>query len=182
MNADQRCHAFGDESCRGGTYRLAVVLVRVAELAKARGLLRAELLRGQRSIHFTDEKDPRRRRLLAVFGRVASGVEHYPAGLAEFGSAEEARAELLRALAVDLAKAGVTRLVLESRGSRDHRDRLVLRAVLGADPPLAYEHMHKYEEPLLWLADGFAWAEGRGGAWAERARAAANTAKEAGRR
>jgi hypothetical protein len=180
MNTDPRCHAFGDESCRGGTYRLAVVHVPVTELATARGLLRAELLRGQRSIHFTDEKDARRRRLLTLFGRVAGRVEHYPARLADFRGAEQARAELLGALAVDLSKAGVTRLVLESREGRDHRDRSVLRATLGAEPPLAYEHMRKHEEPLLWVADGFAWAEGKGGVWAERARSAGNTARGSG--
>jgi hypothetical protein len=172
MIPDQVFHAFGDESCRGGVYRLAVARVAVADLAKARGALRAELLSGQRSIHFTDEKDARRRRLLLLFGQFASGVDHYSASLAEFAGADAARAELLHRLAVDLLKRGATRLVLESREGRDHHDRSVLRSVLGPATPMAYEHMRKHEEPLLWLADGFAWAEGRGGVWAERARAA----------
>ena len=165
MKTDQQCHAFGDESSRCGTYRLAIVQVPVVDLAKARGRLRAELLKGQRSIHFTDEKNARRRHLLALFGQLSRKVDHYPAYLAEFKSADEARAELLRRVATDLTKAGVSRLVLESREGRDHRDRSVLRTTLGTEPPLVYEHMRKHEEPLLWIADGFAWAEGKGGVW-----------------
>ncbi len=49
----------------------------------------------------------------------------------------------------------------------------MLRAALGPKPPLTYEHMRKHEEPLLWLADGFAWAEGKGGIWTVWARSAA---------
>jgi hypothetical protein len=76
-------------------------------------------------------------------------VDHYSSRLSDHPRAEHARAHLLRLLAVDLVKSGVTRLVLESRDDRDTHDRSVLRAVLGTHPPLVYEHVRKHEEPLL---------------------------------
>jgi hypothetical protein len=172
MPTERVCHAFGDESCRNGVYRLAIARVAAADVAGARRALRAELLSGQRGIHFTDEKDSRRRRLLELFGQMVSRVDHYSGRLAGWRDAETVRADLLRAAATDLPAAGVTRLVLESREGRDRRDRAVLRAVLGPRPAMTYEHLRKHEEPLLWLADGFAWAEGKGGYWAERGRTA----------
>jgi hypothetical protein len=170
MPTDQVSHAFVDESCRNGVYRLAVVRVAEADLDQARRALRAELLAGQRSIHFTDESDARRRRLLERFGQLAGRVDHYSGPRAGYRNAEHVRAGLLATLAADLMASGVTRLVLESRDGRDGRDRAVLRAAFGPRPTCAYDHLRKHEEPLLWLADGFAWAEGKGGLWAARAR------------
>ena len=32
-------------------------------------------------------------------------------------------------------------------------------------PPFAYHHLHRHEEPLLWIADAVGWAWARGGAY-----------------
>ena len=170
MSMDQPCHAFGDESKRGGTYRLAVAHVGVADLAETRRLLRAELLRGQRSIHFADERDARRRRLLVLFGQMTNRVDHYSSRLSDHPSAEHARAHLLRLLAVDLVKSGVTRLVLESRDDRDTHDQSVLRAVLGAHPPLVYEHIASTRSHCYGLPTDLHGQRAKAGIWAERAR------------
>ncbi|HWB34749.1 MAG TPA: hypothetical protein VHA75_01865, partial [Rugosimonospora sp.] len=74
-------------------------------------------------------------------------------------------------LTVDLAKAGVTRLVIESREGRDHIDRRTIYTALqslGVPPSLRYEHLRGHEEPLLWIPDAIAWAYGAGGDWRRR--------------
>lgn len=34
--------------------------------------------------------------------------------------------------------------------------------------PLTYEHLLPVEDPILWVADAFAWVAGAGGEWADR--------------
>jgi len=58
-------HIFVDETKDRG-YLIAASVVLPRDLQPARAALRALLLPGQRRIHFTKEKDPRRRAILAV--------------------------------------------------------------------------------------------------------------------
>lgn len=157
--------AYCDESVRGSTYLLAVSVVSVSRLAAGRTQLRGQLLRGQRRLHFVDERPDRRRQLLAIYSEITAQVLICTASFT--GRTEQQVRDLLPAAAVaELRELGCRRLVIESREGRDDRDRQGLRRALPSDGSLIYEHLRPFEEPLLWLADGFAWAHGKGDPWA----------------
>jgi hypothetical protein len=62
----------------------------------------------------------------------------------------------------------VTRLHIEQDDSVLAFDKkVVFEAVraLGLDQSFSYGWLRPRQEPLLWAADGFAWAWGRGGQW-----------------
>lgn len=71
-----------------------------------------------------------------------------------------ARDRTLAATAEALLNSGVQRLILESAGGPDNAgDRRVLQPLVRGR--LDYHHLGKRDEPLLWVADGLAWAYGR---------------------
>jgi len=156
---------FIDESERR-EYLLAAVVVDPRELKAARGVLRAMLLGGERRLHFSKERDTRRRELLSRFCEHGFRIHIYVTSTAD----HHARRRLLVKVAEDLSP-GLLRLVIESRGYRD-RDDLGLLIDLQRSGVLsqhaAYEHVAPHEEPILWVADGVAWAWGAGGDWKRR--------------
>lgn len=156
---------FVDESMRQ-EYLLAAVLVDPRDLKAARGALRAMLLPGERRLHFSKEHDGRRRDLLARFCAHGFRVMVYVTAVGR-----TAREHLLHTLAAD-TRDDLHRLVIESRGAGDIEDRRLLVRLqrAGGFPDRAtYEHLAPHEEPLLWVADGVAWAWGSGGDWRRRA-------------
>jgi hypothetical protein len=162
-------HAFIDESQRRSAYFVSCVEVAASEIAMVRRRLRACLLPGQRRLHFVDERDHRRQQLLAEFGRqpIRGAVIAVPLGV---GSEADARRVALSSILTELAPA-VDHLVVESRQGRDRDDRRVIAAELRSlqrDRPLRYDHRQPFEEPGLWLPDGFAWAAGAGREWRQR--------------
>jgi len=44
-------------------------------------------------------------------------------------------------------------------------DRKLLRRGLAMYPEVEYQHLGKGDDPMLWVADGMAWAVQRGGKW-----------------
>jgi hypothetical protein len=160
-------HAFVDESRRGGTYLVAVALVDPGELSTVRASLRKLCLPGQRRIHFKDERDSRRREILArILESGARGLVYSCRG-----PEPQARGACLRRMMADFTERGVLRLVLESRQGRDKEDERALRDVLGkrpSDAGLTYEHLRPHEDPLLWLPDAIAWCVGAGEDWRRR--------------
>jgi hypothetical protein len=86
------------------------------------------------------------------------------------GSVKERRERCLTALVADVAPAGASLLVLESRESMNHLDVLILDAALRkhGSQTLEYRHLSPYEEPLLWVSDAVARAMGAGGDWRRR--------------
>jgi len=44
-------------------------------------------------------------------------------------------------------------------------DRRLLQAGLAKCPGVEYQHLGKGDDPMLWVADGMAWAVQRGGKW-----------------
>jgi hypothetical protein len=131
-----------------------------------RAALRALLRPGQRRIHFAKEQDSRRRQLLAAMTELDLTARIYVSPRA----AKESREMCLTALVADIAPAGASLLVLESRESMNHLDVLVLDAALRKHGchTLEYRHLSPYEEPLLWVSDAIAWAMGAGGDWRRR--------------
>ncbi len=80
------------------------------------------------------------------------------------------RSALLVVMVDDIVGEGATRLVLESREGRDQLDRRVIhrRLLSQRDSALTYEHLRPTEDPILWVADAFAWAAGAGADWLGR--------------
>lgn len=160
-------HGFVDESRRGTTYLLACVVISPKSLGGARATLRQLLLPGQRRIHLTDETK-RRAFLLDAYADLEVAAWLYSI-TAQVREERAARERCLAALVDDLLAMDARRLVLESREGRDHHDRAVIHSrVQRSNHELAYEHLLPREEPLLWVADGFAWSQGAGGTWRQR--------------
>lgn len=160
-------HAFVDESMRGGRYLMAAFVVAPSELAVARRTMRSLLLPRQRRLHMTDEGHRRRGEILAAISKIDSGIRIYETA----GGERSGRPACLRPLLTDAFAMGVSRLVIESGGQRDHRDRLLIHESLRRDQPTvepSYEHLRSPEEPLLWAADAVLWAWGAGGRWRQR--------------
>lgn len=159
-------HAFLDESRRGSTYLVAVVVVRAGDCNEARTAMRRLTKPGQRRVHFNDESDRRRRELLARIGGLGlrGRIWH-----CREGHDAAARQVCLSAVAPKMIDLGVSRLVLESCQHQDARDRRTLAgAVRKAGGELNYEHFRPAEDPLLWVSDALAWCYGAGGEWRRR--------------
>jgi hypothetical protein len=90
-------------------------------------------------------------RLIIATARAAHGFD-----------AEAAREACLGQIVSGLQERSVERLVLESRDD-DRRDARTIIRTRRPEPPLVFEHRAPLDEPLLWVADGVAWAAGLGG-------------------
>lgn len=149
-------HVFVDETKRRG-YVVVAVVVEARKVATARAAMRGLLIGSQSHLHFTKERDGRRREIVrAVLG---SGIVVDVLDASSLPP-REARRSALERLVSDLAGAGAARLVVEQDDSLVRQDRRVLAAAVGkhgiADR-FGYEHLGKREEPLLWAADAAAW-------------------------
>jgi len=119
-----------------------------------------ELMRPrQKRIHFHDESLPERRRLIAGFAELPLQVVVAVARIGHEVDAEHARALCLRELVELLQHQRVARMVLESRHD-DRRDAHTIIAARHSEPLLVFEHRQPSGEPMLWIADGVAWAGG----------------------
>jgi len=149
-------HAFVDESKRHGLL-VAAAVVQPRDLALARTALRQLCLPGQSRLHFTKERDDRRRLILTTILSLRVVVDLYDA--TSIRNQRQARAACFRTLVQDLAAAGGQRLVLEQDDSLVRSDQSVLYAAVrdaGASDRLTYEHVPARTEPLLWIADAAA--------------------------
>lgn len=163
-------HVFVDESRRRSTYLLASVRVMPAHLTAVRKVVRGALLGSQRRIHFVDERVDRRRQLLDLFCGLPLGVVAYRSVHAPTRQEPAVRSALLVVMVDDIVGEGATRLVLESREGRDQLDRRVIhrRLLPQTDSALTYEHLRPTEDPILWVADAYAWTAGAGADWPGR--------------
>ena len=157
-------HAFVDESVRGQLYIMCSVVAATDELDAARRALRSLRAPGQRRIHFATESDRRRKALLAAMSRLNTAPVVY---FAHDRNQVAARAAILAAMLPELQSSDDRHLVLESRQGQDKRDCSIVYGSVGPHPksPFSYTHCPASGEPLLWVADGVAWAWGRGGRW-----------------
>jgi hypothetical protein len=154
-------HVFVDESKRGA-YVVVAAAVATTDLDATRRSLRGLLLPGQSALHFKDEQDGRRRSLLGSFtGLQVEGRVYVRHG----GNQVAARQACLEALVEDLPS-GAERLVLELADGDLAADKRVLYAAQRKHAGTwTYHHMRATQEPVLWAADGLAWAWSRGGSW-----------------
>ena len=136
---------------------------RVGQLRKA---IRSHVLSGQRSIHFSGERDSRRRYLLSQFSNLGCQLLVVEVtGMDNKG----ARAKSLQLMLDLLEKYGLTQIFIELDESTKKLDTQVLmKWKTENSSSIDFEFARRNEEPLLWLADAIAWCEGRGGDWLRR--------------
>jgi hypothetical protein len=162
-------HAFVDESKAGG-YWLVAAIVESRDLDQLRRVTRGFRLPRQRRVHFSNESDRRRKKILNELISAGSSVVVYDASRCANG--DSPRDLALERLVDDLAKMGARRLVLERDDSVFAADRKIIRdraEVAGCLDSLAYEHLRAHEEPLLAIPDAVAWCCQKGGDWRSRA-------------
>ena len=158
--------AFVDESIRGQRYLMACVLVQAHDMSAMRSDVGA--LAGTKSsrVHFNAELDSQRQTLLETFASFP--IESFVVvcrrrhGVTEF----EARTRCLAHIVGALQLRSVDRLVIESRQD-DMDDERTIHRHRQPEPRLVFEHRRGSDEPLLWIADGVAWAVGAGPRWSD---------------
>jgi hypothetical protein len=163
-------HLFVDEAKRD-SYLIVAAVVPATELAEARRAMRGLLLRNQRRIHFKDERDSRKRRILDVISGLPMTAGIYTSITASGDL--KARQACLRQLIPDAAALGASRLVIERDDSVLVYDRQTLYdavAKAGCRDTLRYDHLRAHEECLLWAADAVAWCWSHRSGWRDRVR------------
>lgn len=155
--------AFVDESIRGQRYLMACVLVEGRHLSDARAVLSGLAPIGKR-IHFYEGTDRTRRRAVEVFltlpVEVLMTVCVRGYGITEFHARDACLAEIVRRLQA----ASVQTLTIESR-QFDGDDHRTIHRARTKQPALHFNHVVGDRDPMLWIADGVAWAYGAGGRW-----------------
>ena len=158
--------AFVDESIRSQRYLMACVLVQAHDMSAMRSDVGA--LAGTKSsrVHFNAELDSQRQTLLETFASFPIEsfvvVRRRRHGVTEF----EARTRCLVHIVGALQLRSVDRLVIESRQD-DMDDERTIHRHRQPEPRLVFEHRRGIDEPLLWIADGVAWAVGAGPRWSD---------------
>ena len=150
------------ESVRGRRYLMACVMAEARHLPELRLTMRA--LAVHERVHFNNESARRKRMVLSVIAEMPIGVfvaiPQRGHGATEFA----ARNACLTAVVERVQRHDVPRLVIESRDD-DREDERHLVRVRQPEPWLVFEHRRATAEPMLWVADAIAWAQGAGTNW-----------------
>jgi len=92
---------------------------------------------------------------------IAVTLIHAPKGVKPIVARERAVRGVAQLARVEHPK----RIVFELDEAVDREDRRWLRSELGANSPVEYLHQNRSADPMVWIADGIAWAVQRGGQW-----------------
>lgn len=137
-------------------YLIGAAIMDAADEAAIREELRPLLLPGQRKLHWTDERESRRRRIVAAIASLEP-MNFIVAHLSQRqAKTERFRRKCLETLYYELASAEVLSVTLESRGlAQDKKDRghIVGLQAQGLHQGVRIQHLRGGEEPLLWIAD-----------------------------
>jgi macrodomain Ter protein organizer (MatP/YcbG family) len=160
---EPRCLVAVDESKRPNQpYTMVAAFIDPDQAAGLRKALRGQVRRGNRSLHFTKERDHTRKAVLATlveFGVVADVVQ-----AERRGKGPHPRAVCVRLIAERALAASAQFVVLDRDEDFEHHDKQVLFEVLrGAE--VNYQHKARHEDELPWVADAIAWSFAKGGAW-----------------
>jgi hypothetical protein len=151
--------AYVDESLRlegEGLYVLAAVLVPDGRAPAVRAVLRDQLRRGQRRLHWRDEGGRGRRDLASAVADLGVDAVVVTAAGVEPRTSERARRLCLMRLLWECGQRGVTELVIESRRHRDRYDREMFAQARRAgwvSVDVRYSFVAPTDEPLLWASD-----------------------------
>jgi hypothetical protein len=155
---------FVDES-KSKDYILAVTLVLPQDLRDVRQQLQQLRRNGQRRLHFSKEKDGRRKEILTHLRSMNLQTHFY---VSKIKNQASARDECLTALVEDIVSLRVHRLVIERDHSYEVSDRRLIREILlrlALINHLEYLHDEPSHEPCLWIPDAMAWVHFKGGEW-----------------
>jgi hypothetical protein len=157
-------HVFVDETKSRGLL-MAAARCPAGDLNVNRKALRALLLPGQERLHFNNESDARRKKILATISAFQLLVDLYQTQRNDVGARQRCLEAIVRDIAPD-----AERLVIE----RDE-------GALDYDRRAMHEACHRYgcielrrellvakADPLLWIPDAVAWAWMKGGDWRRR--------------
>lgn len=162
-------NAYVDESARPGRYVMSCLVVAPAAVGRLREETRQLLLPGQRRLHFHSESTHRQRQLASDLLHFEADVSVFICRSAHGRRTSGARAACLTAIVDHLQSAASdVMLTIESRHEQDRDDHPVIWSARRRRPLLDYEHVGGGDEPMLWLADAFAWLVGAGGEWRRR--------------
>lgn len=158
-------HIYVDESKRR-EYLVVAAAVSLADLGTSRDRLRELLLPRQPRLHFRDERDARKHRIISAVLELDVRADIYVADLA--GGVVDARRRCLTALAASALTRDIRRIVIErDDGMVDHDKRTIAAAIRAAAPanPFEYRWERAHDEPLLWIPDALAWCWAARGTW-----------------
>lgn len=131
-----------------------------------RQALRSRLPTRQRRLHFASESLVVAEAHLRALAALPVALWVYEMAWGRSVSQSAARRRLLEVMVRDMSLIRPERLMLDWRKGQDEADAVVLRRLRrqGVLPASAwFDHVPSDTEELLWLADGGAWAVGRGG-------------------
>jgi len=159
--------AFIDES-KSRDYVVVATHVPEDRFSEIRKGLNSLRMTGQRRIHFVDESNTNRLRILRYMERLELDVRVWVAtGLHPV----EARGVLLNEMFRSLMNENVTVYLLERDETVSADDLKVFTHVRGAltqQSPSRLLFLSSSQEPLLWISDAYAWSFQRGGDWRNR--------------
>jgi xanthine/CO dehydrogenase XdhC/CoxF family maturation factor len=156
-----------DES-KAKNYVFIGILVQAGDAPRLRKRVAALKMPGQRSIHFVNESESRRKKLLQEYsdlGIIAVKV------VSTRKSKLDAREDCVRSLVHLAASMGCNSMVFDRDESVISKDELWLKSELrkvNRREPIGFQHLSRHEEPILWVADALAWCDSRGGDWRKR--------------
>lgn len=162
-------HVFVDETKERG-YVVAAAVIQSIDLASCRRAMRGLILPRQRRIHFTNESNPRRNKILDAILDLGVQVRIYDAS--RRADPKHARDTCLVRLVGDLAEIRAQRLVLERDDAAYRTDQALLYKEFrahGLAETVRYDHLRAHEDCLLAIPDAVAWCWARGGGWRARA-------------
>ena len=156
-----------DESKRKD-YILCAVEIDMSIAPAARVAVNRLRLKGQRSIHFVDEKEDRKRQVIDQYLKEdLNAICFVVQGRVE----SHARRICLETLVESLNPLERYVLVLDRDETREHSDRLTLSKrlrLLGLTDRVNFVHSEPHQEKLLWIPDAIGWCYARGGVWRSR--------------
>jgi hypothetical protein len=156
-----------DES-KAKNYVFIGVLVQDGEAPRLRKRVAALKMPGQRSIHFVNEGESRRKKLLQEYSELGINAVKV---VSTRKNKLDAREDCVRVLVHLAASMGCNSLVFDRDESVISKDELWLKSELrkvNKREPIGFQHLSRHEEPILWVADALAWCDSRGGDWRKR--------------
>jgi hypothetical protein len=160
-----------DESKRKD-YIPCAVEIDLALAPAARVALNRLRLKGQRSIHFVNEREARKRHIIEQYLKENFNATCFVVQ----GKVESlARRNCLEALVESLDPLEHYVLVFDRDETREQSDRLTLSSqlkLLGTTNNVNFFHSEPHEEKLLWLPDAIGWCYARGGGFRRKVTAA----------
>lgn len=158
---------FVDENKIKG-FTIAATLVPGNQTSLARKRLRQLCLSGQRSLHFRNESDSRRRKILSEINSLNLKVALIHVNGGKSAQNRKYCLERLVALAASLQ---VSKIILElDETYLEFDSKVLVRAISEIKPKseIVFLHLPRHVEPLLWVSDAVVWCENKGGEFQRR--------------